>query len=359
MARGEEIAQVGPSAAESLVSQGASLIRIENDAMLQVATRRPRDESKVLQGALGELLLVPEQAKEAFYVIPYRERQLDGSYKIVNVQGPSIDAATALARRWGNCTVTARIVNEDAEGFDIEGVFLDLETNYRISKPFRVGKYQKSKGGQVYQLDPQRALMAIQAGASKAIRNAVLSGLPKYLVNAYYEKARQLAAGSPDAKADPKRLEALLKAFERFKVTKEMLERYAERPASDWTGEEIANLRGVWNALNDKQITVEDLFGGGEAKPANGNAPVTVTPESIAGGVTTGHNDAGTPTPEERSGPMQREACKHPTIPPSRVDALPVGASLVCPDCGEEFVHERGLLDGTPPPRPGRKGGRA
>src|SRR5688500_18937943 len=98
-----------PSSVADLVSQGLSIIKVENDSMLQMATQRPRNEEKVLKGALGELQLVPEEAREAFYTIPYRERQEGGGPRIVNVQGPSIGAAMALARRWGNCTTAARI----------------------------------------------------------------------------------------------------------------------------------------------------------------------------------------------------------------------------------------------------------
>lgn len=297
-----------PSSVAELVSQGLAIIKVENDSMLQMATQRPRNEQKVLQGALGELGLVPEEAKEAFYTIPYRERQDGGGFRVVNVQGPSIGAAMALARRWGNCSATSRITNEDKEGFDIEGVFIDLESNFRVSKPFRVGKWNKAKGGGIYQLDPQRLLMAVQAGASKALRNAVISGLPKYLVSAYYNKAREIAGGHPDAKADPKRVEALLKAFERLKVTKEKLERYAERPVADWTGEEIANLRGVWNVLNDKQATVEELFPD-EAAAAAPGGPATLTPDSIMAGTATGVNNAPEPvrTPVDVASHSEKE----------------------------------------------------
>jgi len=87
------------SAAESLVAQGAQIMRIENDSMLAVAVQRPRDEQKVITGALKELELVPEEAAKAFYEIPYQETLPDGEKRTVKVSGPSIKAAMALARR--------------------------------------------------------------------------------------------------------------------------------------------------------------------------------------------------------------------------------------------------------------------
>lgn len=47
----------------------------------------------------------------------------------------------------------------------------------------------------------------------------------------------------------------------------------------------------------------------------------------------------GPPEPEEqvtKDGP----GCAHPAVPPSRIAETPVGKSVVCPDCGEEFAGE-------------------
>lgn len=325
------------SAAENLVAQGATLMRIENDSMLAVAVQRPRNEANVLKGALNELAMVPEEAKKNYYAIPYKDRDTG---KIVTVTGPSINAAMALARRWGNCSAATRIVNEDATGFDIEGVFIDLESNFRVSKPFRVGKTAKRKGGGAYILDPQRLLMAVQAGASKASRNAILAGLPTYLVRAYDTRAREIAAGNLDAAADPKKVAGLFRAFERFKVTKEMLEAYVEMPIADWTGETLSNLIGLGNALNDGQVTLEDLFPPKEEPARQASGPAVVTPDSLVGATVTGE-DGATPGDQKPAPAAAAPQCAHPKVPPSKVDALSVGKSIVCPDCKQELKRER------------------
>lgn len=244
------------NAGEQLVAQGAALMRIENDSMMQVAVTRPRDEALVVKRALQELDLAPENAAAAYYSIPYRERQMDGSYRVSKVEGPSIKAAMSLARRWGNCTVASRIMNEDDNGWDLEGVFLDYETNFRVCRPFRVSKVQKKRSGGTYRLDPQRELMALQAGASKAIRNATLAGLPDYLVAAHNKKAREIVGGKLDEKADEKQLAAVTRAFRKLDVTTEQLEQYTKLPMADWTGAEIADLRGLYNAIQDGQVTM-------------------------------------------------------------------------------------------------------
>lgn len=255
-----EVMNGAGSTGEQLVAQGATLMRIENETMLAVAVQRPRDEAVVIKKAVGELNLAPENAKAAYYSIPYRERQQDGSYKVVKVEGPSIKAAMSLARRWGNCTVASRIMNEDETGWDLEGVFVDFETNFRVSRPFRVSKVAKKRGGGTYRLDPQRELMALQAGASKAIRNATLAGLPDYLVAAYNSRAREIVGGKLDQKATPETIAAVMRAFAGIDVKQEQLERYTKMAIDLWTGSEIADLRGLWNAIQDGQITADEAF---------------------------------------------------------------------------------------------------
>lgn len=255
-----EVEVMNGTAGEQLVAQGAKLMRIENDSMAAVAVQRPRDESEVIKKAIRELDIAPENAKAAYYSIPYKERQVDGSYKVVKVEGPSIKAAMSLARRWGNCTVASRLMNEDESGWDLEGVFVDFETNFRVSRPFRVSKVAKKRGGGTYRLDPQRELMALQAGASKAIRNATLAGLPDYLVSAYNNRAREIVGGKLDQKATSETVAAVMRTFSKIDVTQEQLERYTKLSVDLWTGNEIADLRGLWNAIQDGQVTAEEAF---------------------------------------------------------------------------------------------------
>jgi len=276
------------SDAGALVAQGHALMRIENETMLQVAVQRPRKEADVIKGALAELDLVPEEAARAFYSIPYKEKQPDGGVKIVKVEGPSIKAAMTLARRWGNCTTTARILNEDREGFDLEGVFVDFETNFRVARPMRVGKFFKLRSGSVVLLDPKKQEMAIQSGASKAMRNAILAGVPPYLVAAYDKKARAIVGGKDDAPADKKTVDAVVKAFAKWKVTLEHLEAYEELPVAEWTGSQIADLRGLWNSISDGQVTAEEVFF--SATETGPGAPTTVTPDSLSGAEVTGQD---------------------------------------------------------------------
>ncbi len=284
----------GLSGAAALVAQGATLMRIENESMLAVAIQRPRDPERVLKAAIKELQIVPEEARKAYYSIPYKERQPDGSQKLVNVEGPSVKASNALARLWGNCSVTSRSLDEDSTGCNLAGIFIDFETNFRMERPFRATKVKKSRRGGTYTLDQQKWIAELQAAASKAQRNATLNGLPAWLIAQYMKQARLLAAGDPNSKAEPKKVALTLKAFERFKVSQEMLERYVGLPLSEWMGDHLATLIGLGNALADEQLTVAEAFDLEEPEKPSGPATATngVTAESILAGSAKGENGA-------------------------------------------------------------------
>ena len=281
--------QIPDSDAAALVAQGAALLRIQNDSMLQVAVQRPRDERKIVEAALAELDLLPEEAGVAFYTIPYEERTPDGKVKIRNVTGPSIKAASALARRWGSLTAGAVVVKEDGAGWILEGYAIDLESNYRRGVPQLVRKTYRTRRGDVIPIREDRLAQVFGAGVSKATRNAILAVLPAYLVSAYDKKARALAAGGPlDAPATDKQREAVIRGFERWEIGKEALVRYLEVPVEQWTGTEIGLLRGLWNALHDGQLEASEVFGASEP------AVAVVTPlDRLAG------EKPASPTPTE------------------------------------------------------------
>jgi len=331
----------GMSGAAALVAQGATLMRVENDAMLAVAIQRPRDQKRIMKAAIDELQTYPDEAKKAYYSIPYREKQPDGKYKLVPIEGPSVKASNALARLWGNCSVTSRSLGEDATGADLAGIFVDFETNFRMERPFRATKIKKMRRGGTYTLNPQQWIAELQAAASKAQRNATINGLPAGLIGSYMKQARILAAGDPEAKADPKKVTSTLRAFERFKVTQDMLEKYVGKPIAEWMGDNLATLIGLGNALADEQLTVAEAFDlTEEEKPAGPATANGVTAESILAGTATGKDGAS---------PGKPAGCSHPDVPPSAVSGLAAGETVTCKACGEALSNPEAKPLSVPP----------
>lgn len=260
-----------------LIAQGLQLIKMENDSQQMMAIQNPRDEEKLFKGALKELEMDPEFASKAYYSIPYKDKDTG---KTVFVEGPGIGAAMALARRWGNCANSGRIVDERDDYLVVQGVFLDYETNFRTLRDVTVQRKFKKKDGTTYTLAVDRLQMAIQAGISKAARNAILTSLPKALVNAYFKKAKDIAVnGLPGQKQKPvaDRLADAKKKFASISVTDEMMKKYYERwkkEAEKPTDEEfLAHLIGVWNGISDEQTSVDEVFGEEKAQAAEAETP--------------------------------------------------------------------------------------
>ncbi|MDD5305567.1 MAG: hypothetical protein PHS14_20910 [Elusimicrobia bacterium] len=273
------------SVAGSLIRAGVQLVQVENDTIRAIAIAKPRDEEKVLAGALRELELVPDEASKNYYVIPYKDHvqgcadRKKCNCPSNNVEGPSVKAARALIRRWGNCSVSSgRIISEDDRQVMLQAVVIDFETGYRKDRVFPVSKWgTKFKGAGVYKLSDDKVAKALAIGASKVERNAILESLPAYLVASYYRRAREIAAGKkPEETWDgAKKGAGLVRSFAKIGVTQEMLEGYLKHAVAEITEEEYADLIGIGNAIKDRQVTVEDAFAvsGQPAEETNGGLP--------------------------------------------------------------------------------------
>jgi hypothetical protein len=321
----QEMLQEQASGATTLVAQGEALIRIENENMLRVAVERPRDEGRVLEGALRELDLVPEEAASAYYSIPYKDEG-----RTVHVEGPSIKAAMALARRWGNCTPRVRVDAEDAQAWTFTGVFTDYETSFRVERPFQALKYMKRRDGKVQLLAGKQLEAAFQAGVSKALRNVILAGLPAFLIKRYFQRAKELVAVST-------KVPDIIRAFKSLGVQQEQLERHLELPVEKWMPEDVATLRGVYTAIKDGATTAEETFGTG-AVGSLPEGPQVVTPESLAGATVTAEEGV---EPSQQHPMSQTERSLRLSLVQQKLDRLGLTT-----EARAKLIHEHtGTLD--------------
>ena len=149
------------------VNPPVPLMRSQTQFHTAVAVQRPRNLDKVVAAVLREA----EFAGDAFYYsFPM------GGKKI---EGPSIGLAMAVAREWSNCAVPVEYY-ETATEWVFNAHFVDLERGFTVSRVFR-----KKKGKGVFKkLEDDRAEdMTFQAAQSRAIRNVVLAGVPRWLTD--------------------------------------------------------------------------------------------------------------------------------------------------------------------------------
>lgn len=272
---------------EGEVSQAGALVPamadVEIEAQAKLAKLHPRSMKKAMDDALAELELAPELAARAFYAIPYKEYK-DGQERTVMVEGPSIKAAMSLAGHWGNCANGIRVVAQDEERITVEGVFIDYERNVRTVRQQVVSRLRYDrKTAKMIPLREDRVVMAIAAGGSKAVRNAIIPSIPAVIVEKYMAKAKSLSIGmkKPGAKMKAKdlteRLDKMVAEFAKLGVTGTQLAAYMKTnlAAIETNEDKLTHMVGIYNAIKDGVAPASEYFGaetpeGGQAERASG-----------------------------------------------------------------------------------------
>jgi len=243
------------------LSVNSDVLRI----MMESAWTNPRDIEKVRADSFKELDIVPGLASRSYYSIPYGNK--DGGKTMV--EGLSIRSAMTLARNWHNCFNDGRVVDEDKSNYYVNGIFFDLESNLTTIRQIKVSKFIKPRGGQgVVPLNADMMRNAIQAGVSKAVRNAILASLPDWLTQGYFERAKQLVINPP--KTAGKETESIQARVEKgkalirkeFKVSEVELDTYLADNAELFEDDNalLVHLLGIFNGIKEGQTTVEAIF---------------------------------------------------------------------------------------------------
>ena len=239
--------------------------------LMDRALKYPRQLTQVQDRCFQELAIVPELAARSYYSIPYNK----GSDKETLVEGPSIKAAMTLCRNWGNCMNQGRIGDEDKSNVITQGIFIDFETGMPTIREIKVSKFYKPRGQQgVVPRNADALYNAVQAGVSKAIRNAILASMPDFLVWGYFQRAKELvihppaSMGKPVASLQDRILKAKQTICKVFKVTPEEMEVYLTDNAGsiEDAGSLLVHLQGIYNSLKDGQVKVDETFRPGMAK---------------------------------------------------------------------------------------------
>jgi hypothetical protein len=220
------------------------LLRSHTQFHTAMAVQQPRNLDKVVAAVLREA----EFAGDAFYyAFPMGGK---------TIEGPSIGLAMAVAREWSNCAVPVEYYETLTE-WVFTAHFVDLERGFTVSRVFR-----KKKGKGVFKkLEDDRAEdMTFQAAQSRAIRNVVLAGVPRWLTEQAKERAKEavLKGISKDGLAGA--TDKALKFLAGYGISEDRVIDFLGKPKQEWTSEDIASLRGLASQLKDGQATARQLF---------------------------------------------------------------------------------------------------
>lgn len=259
----------GASLPAELISRGAEVILMENEQMRKFAILQKRNPAVAMETAISELRAFPELADKGYYSIPRRSKDCKHApgkvcQGCIRIEGASVGATRVVARCWGNCTSGVRVADETDDHWDLEGRFLDFETNFSATRGLRLLKRVKWGGKVVHvsTMDPQTEMQIFQAGVSKCFRNIVRDGVPEAILDRYWREAKLLTIGKqPAKKLSKKAVKKILDAFDKLKVSAEMLEEHMGKQMDQWTQEDAGRLKGLHTAIEGGEIQVGQVFG--------------------------------------------------------------------------------------------------
>src|SRR5215470_13350412 len=156
-----------------------ALTRSELDVQIATARRYPRSLALFKQRALTMIRLDIETARGCFYALPRRQRQEDGTFRRVNITGPSVRLAEIVATAWGNIRAGARIVAETDREVVAQGYCHDLETNN--AQVMEISRRIVDRNGRRYPEDV--ITLTKNAACAIARRNAIYAVVPRAFVN--------------------------------------------------------------------------------------------------------------------------------------------------------------------------------
>lgn len=258
--------QLEQSTGETAGSAIAAQAKAQIEARYIVARHKPRDIDIVRERLLRECKR-PQFAAEATYTIKR------GSKPIV---GPSIRFAEAALREMSNIVVEVSTIYDDDEKRIVRVSTTDAEANlsYSLDVVIRkvvernivregdvpLGSRVNSEGRTVYLLPASEGDLVVAQGAavSKAIRTNGLRLVPGWLIDealaVVAETERAANAADPDAAR-----RKLFDAFAGLGVSADHLKAYLGHEAERLTAREREELKGLFVALRDGEITWREV----------------------------------------------------------------------------------------------------
>lgn len=236
----------------SLVEQET---RAEIDLLFTVSKKYPRSLEHFRQRATELATYDQETAESCYYSLPRGGK---------TVNGETIRLAEICAHAYGNLRYGARIIEEHDRFAVAQGKCWDLENITEVT--ITVRRRLTDKNGRRYAEHVIES--TLQAAISIALRNAIFRVIPKALVKPIYDAAVKCAVGT--VAALPSRRHTMVEKFAGIGVEVEQVLKHVKAARLEDVGlKEMETLIGIYNAIRDKEATVDEIFG---AKPEDEQA---------------------------------------------------------------------------------------
>jgi hypothetical protein len=240
------------------------------DMQITTAKAYPRNIKRATDNSISVVTMDTETASTCTYAVPRSGKQ---------ITGPSIHLAKILAQFWGNLRVEAKVINIDARHITSQAIAYDLENNLAIKV-----EVKRSIMGKFGRFNDDMITVTGNAGNSIAMRNAILSVIPRAVVDKVYKSALNTITGdvSDATKLMAKRKKVLDQFKDVYGVTEaEVLKAVGKASIEHIDAEILVTLIGIGQAIKDGDTSVEDAFKGKKEKTTTTTANVESKVEQI------------------------------------------------------------------------------
>lgn len=175
------------------------------------------------------------------------------------ISGPTIRLAESLAQNWGNIQYGVRELSQENGESTVEAFAWDVETNTRQTKIFQVPhvRYTKS-GGAVKLVDPRDIYEAVANNGARRLRACILGVIPGDVVEAALQQCDLTLNTYADT--SPEGIQKIIKAFERYGVSKEALEKRIQCRMEAIKPAQIVSLTKIGTSLKEGMSNPSDWF---------------------------------------------------------------------------------------------------
>jgi hypothetical protein len=245
--------------AEQLMTTQQDLVEKANvDIQVTTAKQYPRDIMRIKNNAVALVTMDRETAQSCSYALPRGNKP---------ITGPSVHLARILAQQYGNIRAEARVVEITDKQIVSRGTAWDLENNYAVA--FEVRRSISGRNGRF-----NDDMITVTGNAANAIayRNAVLSIIPKGLVDVAYKSAQNFITG--DLSSEEKLITRRKKAVDYFKSEyniseDEIIKLLGKQTINQVKASDMATLLGMQQSLADGDTTVDELLSDVRTKADN------------------------------------------------------------------------------------------
>ena len=233
----------------ALVSTESQRAIAEVQAALAIAKSFPRDRVAAVDRILNDC-----QRSGLAQVAVYQYARGGTS-----ISGPTIRLAESLAQNWGNIQYGVRELSQANGESTVEAFAWDVETNTRQTKIFQVPhvRYTKS-GGTAKLVDPRDIYEAVANNGARRLRACILGVIPGDIVEAALQQCDLTLNTYADT--SPEGIQKIIKAFEKYGVSKEALEKRIQCRMEAIKPAQIVSLTKIGTSLKEGMSNPSDWF---------------------------------------------------------------------------------------------------